>query len=241
LSFEEAFAIDVGAVCTLFEINETSLESQSLLSCSLANRGRTPITARLAIDVSENITTEAITVAPGDQGTVVLTMVSGTVGVNETVAWTMLVTNNADSQKVMEMGQVDALRIIEESTNTQGEETVAGEEGNSLMLGVLLLLVGLSLGGLFFYRTTTSAGNDLKEVSTEVEEQFAQATTWDTNETTEAIETTETPQAAPLTTGGPEPHTAPTSVDANGYEWYSTAEGHWYRQAGSQGEWIPYQ
>jgi hypothetical protein len=165
----------------------------------------------------------------------------------------MLVTNNADSQKVMEMGQVDALRVIADSTSTQGEDTVAGEEGNSLMLGVLLLLVGLLLGSLFFYRNSTSADPELKEMSTAVEEQIAQANNWVVNESTEAIETTEafatneaigsteTPHTATPTTGGPEPHTSPTSVDANGYEWYSTAEGHWYRQAGSHGEWIPYQ
>ena len=236
LSFDEAFAIDLGAVCTLSQINETSLESQPLLSCTLANRGHTPLNARLVVDDSQNLETEAITVGPGEQGAVVLTMVAGEDAVNETVAWTLFVTNNGGAQKVVEMGQVQAVRTVQESTDTQGEETVASEEGNGPMVGLLLLLmVGLALAGLFIYRKNTSSEIDIKEASADVEEQLAQSADWN------MVEENEPFSDASSAVVGPEPHTPPTSVDDNGYEWYSTAEGHWYRTAGSQSEWIPYQ
>ena len=39
----------------------------------------------------------------------------------------------------------------------------------------------------------------------------------------------------------PSAELAPTSVDGNGYEWYSTEQGHWFRSEGSQAQWTKYE
>lgn len=51
-----------------------------------------------------------------------------------------------------------------------------------------------------------------------------------------ADETIATPNAS--ITSPPNANTKPTSVDANGYEWYSEGESHWYRTEGSQSDWY---
>ena len=250
LNFEEAFAIDTSSMCTLYQVNATSDAEQTLLTCTVNNRGLTTLTARLVLDATEHITTEAIEVSPGNAGTVHLLMTAGQGDVNETVAWTMLVSNAIDGQKVLEMGQVQAMRTLPQTTTDLGNEPVASGGGSTMLVGIVIaFLVGLSVAGILFYRKERSGDDTLKEFTTLPLDAEPEAR-WDDDQTTEepngfddfasqpdSSDVAESPTSALR----PSPETPATSVDANGYEWYSTQEGHWYRIAGSQDEWTSYQ
>jgi len=145
---------------------------------------------------------------------------------------------------------VNIERTPPQSVGSTDEESVTSEERSIVVPAVAgALIVGLAIGTLLFYRKEDSAGNltknDAFEASSDPLEVGADqlgisvVATTPFGEGSGLDEANETDEATPAT--GPSPETPATSVDESGYEWYSNQDGHWYRLAGSNEAWIPYQ
>ena len=250
LDFTEAYALEVDHTCTLNLVNQTSLESQTLLRCTVHNEGLVPATARLVIETDENLSISGAVVLPNGTSEVVLTLLAGEEALNRTHPWTLVVENEAGLQRVLEMGEVNIERTPPQSVGSTDEESVTSEERSIVVPAVAgALIVGLAIGTLLFYRKEDSAGNltknDAFEASSDPLEVGADqlgisvVATTPFGEGSGLDEANETDEATPAT--GPSPETPATSVDESGYEWYSNQDGHWYRLAGSNEAWIPYQ
>ena len=240
LDFTDAFSIDVSSQCTLHLINESSSMRQSIVTCSVSNNGLTAVDGRLVFDAVDDVVPTNISLAPGETGTALLELLEGDGDVNKSLAWTMLVTNSIGGQKILEMGQVDVVRSLPASV-TENEDDPVSNEGTGLLTPVIivLVLVGILTGSITIYRKG-GASNEVEKLfdeahgipSAEVETEGTSSEEPTSNMTEPAY------PAAPVT---PPATAQPTSVDEHGFEWYSTAEGHWYRPAQSGADWTPYE
>ncbi len=247
LDFTEAFALDVRGQCLLSLVNESSTLSQTLVECTVTNNGLVDITARFVVDPADNLTALSDVVSPGETTSVTIDLNAGDSPLNTTVSWTMLVNNAGGEQKVVDMGQVNIVRAAPAQTTVDDDDGVAAQGRSSVVMGMLVVLVVLGLlGAAHFYRKAGSLDELDKNVPDfAVTNDLSQALAQDETATTDGD-----PQHVPpaqdeaVVDGGvwaPHAGLPPTSVDGNGYEWYSTEQGHWYRTEGSQSDWLPYE
>jgi hypothetical protein len=152
---------------------------------------------------------------------------------------------------VLEMGQVHAVRTAPQTTTDLADEPVASGGGSSLWIGVFIaFMVGLSVAGMMFYRKEQAEVETPKAFSNFPSEGDEGEFVWSGSTVTEELHAEDDSPPAVATVdhasevashAAPSRDTPPTSVDSSGYEWYSTPDGHWYRVAGSQADWSPYQ
>lgn len=235
----EAFAVNATSSCDAPTINRTSSENQTLVVCEITNLGLTSITVAYVEASEVNTSAQSTTVNPGSTSSITLLLNAGTSDVNESVTWTLVATNSLGEQKVLDAGARDVERSLPKDQPTTDE--TEGSSGNA-NIGMWFVIGGLLLAGLavaYFYRKETSG--EIKAFDHEVMEgPHTEEESLVEHHPLSPQATVPTPQD-PRPSTGPAAGAAPTSTDANGYEWFSSADGHWYRTAGSNTEWIPFQ
>lgn len=253
LDMSEAFELDVSNTCTLAAMNQSSLEDQTLLRCTLENAGLVAANARLVVDAEGNLSTTPATLLPNGTGEVTLLVSGGDWALNQTHPWTLVVENAAGNRRVLEMGEVNLVRTPPQSEVTTDGDDVANEEGSILVPAVAgALVIGLLIGSVLFYRRSDEG----MDFSTKPADTLGDATAWNeghhdelgvlnseastVEENVHDMHQASVEASAPAAPTAPTNETAPTSTDEHGFEWYSNEEGHWYRAAGSGATWIPY-
>ena len=239
LDVSPAFTINATSTCEAPNLNETSAEEQMVVSCEVINRGLTKITVQYNGAVLFNISSTETVIEPGETATVVVVLEAGNDDVNHSIDWTLSASNALANTSALDSGQVQVLRAIPEPTvNDSTDETVSGDSNLVVVSLVGLLLAGTGVAFAFYRRSYSADIIGVDEPKEHVE--LTQIEHGSTEEEILALDVrAPTPEPQPES-AGPSASTPPTSTDANGYEWYSTAEGHWYRTAGSHSEWIPY-
>ena len=241
LDFTEAFTIDVSSQCTLHLLNESSSLRQSLITCTVSNNGLTSVDGRLVVDLNEGLEQTNISIGPGETGAALLELVEGEQDMNETLAWTMLVTNGIGGQKILEMGQIEVVRTMPTTASDVDNDQVANEGSGALQPVLLVVLIVALLGvGGFFYRKKNMV-DDVEKFFEEPLETIASESVTSESTIADDVMTDAAPVSDSIAPGSPPVTAQPTSVDQHGFEWYSTAEGHWYRPAGSGADWIAYE
>ena len=240
LDISPAFTINATSTCQTPDINQTSAEEQTVVSCEVVNLGLTEITVQYNAAVLFNISSTETVIEPGETATVFIVLEAGEDDVNHSIDWTLLASNALANTSALDSGQVQVLRAIPEPTvNDSTDETASGDSNLVVVSLVGLLLAGAGVAFAFYRR---SSGADILGIDEPKEHvELAQVEHGSTEEEIVSHDVQASTPEPQLERAGPSASTPPTSTDANGYEWYSTAEGHWYRTASSQGEWIPYE
>ena len=207
--------------------------------CEVVNRGLTEITVQYYAAVQFNISSTETVIEPGETANVFVVLEAGEDDVNHSIDWTLSASNALANTSALDSGQVQVLRAIPEPTvNDSTDETASGDLNLVVVSLVGLLLAGAGVAFVFYRK-----GGGIEIAGVDVPKEHVELTQVEHGSTEEEIVAHDVQASTPepqLEYTGPSASTPPTSTDANGYEWYSTAEGHWYRTAGSQGEWIPY-
>ena len=241
LDFTDAFSISVSSQCTLHLLNESSSQRQALVTCSVSNNGLTTIDGRLVADLPEGLTQTNISLGPGETGAAVLELLEGEENMNESLPWTMLVTNSVGGQKILEMGQIEVVRTLPVTSVNQDDEQVSNEGGGVLkpLIAVLCLISLFAASGLLYRKRIV--GDSVEKMFDEPLENLQSEPTTSEGLREEPVSVEEDSVQAEVAPHGPPANAQPTSVDQHGFEWYSTADGHWYRPAGSGAEWMVYE
>ena len=160
---------------------------------------------------------------------------------NESLPWTMLVTNSVGGQKILEMGQIEVVRTLPVTSVNQDDEQVSNEGGGVLkpLIAVLCLISLFAASGLLYRKRIV--GDSVEKMFDEPLENLQSEPTTSEGLHEEPVSVEEDSVQAEVAPHGPPANAQPTSVDQDGFEWYSTADGHWYRPAGSGAEWMVYE
>lgn len=241
IDFSEAYSINATKVCFMPGYEGDTTSEQFIIGCDITNSGRTSISVAFIGEWGAYYNTTGLNIEPGTTGRIGLKLTEGAYNVNETLAWMLKATNEIGTTSVLGTGQTDVVRSIPQS-DTPGENNAGQGEGaaGTIAIGVIVLLG--AIGTLsYFYRTSPKDEKDLVELT----QNRAIEADGDSNN----VPIEDSPTKAELTptmppenaSFSPSASAVPTSTDGNGYEWYSTEQGHWYRTAGSQGDWISYE
>ena len=239
LDYRASFNLDVTSSCQMFNGTTTTTEEHLLVTCMATNRGPMPVEVHLESLDSVHLTGETLVIAPMQNAELGLRLSNGSTDLTVPLQWTFRALNSVN-ELVLDEGRHEAVRTLpaNESSATGTEDGASsGNEGEWLLpvMG-LLALMGSAVGATVLMRRRPGADKSIEPVDLAGYEEL---------ETSDSIEDAsfEDHNNSPVEESAfePTPDMTATSVDDQGYEWFTEGEHHWYRTTGSEGDWFPYE
>ena len=239
VDYTASLNLAVTSSCQMYNGTTDSSDEHLLVSCLVTNSG--PVAAQVTLESNESqrLTGGQHLVEPMQSIEVNLAMPNGSTSVAFPFQWNLTVSNPVN-ENTLDQGNHEATRTLPEapSTNLDTQDGASSETEGGWLVPIfgVLLLAGAMAGATVLMRRRPESEKDLEPVALTGHVELDESQGMDAGHVVASEPTLEDSTAFQ-----PAPETVATSVDDQGYEWYTFGEQHWYRTAGSEGTWFPYE